>query len=154
VRCGRVGVLVHNWIPILQHDVSRLGIVIPDSVALEGKEGQSDTFRVIAPPKCHLLIGRGSIAYETDLEYKATRSRISLSAMMEMPTVNIAGELIVNGQTLAVGQVCGNRIVLQDRHHAPPTDAELIVTVDGRRKTYHIFLHHGISPESECVDFL
>jgi hypothetical protein len=68
-------------------------------------------------------------------------------------SVNIAGRLIVNGQNLAVGQICQNSLVLQEPCNLPPSVAQLIVTVAGIDKVYDIFLPDGIDRNAESVHF-
>lgn len=75
----------------------------------------------------------------------ATESRI--------PVVNIAGRLVIDGQSLAVGQICQDSLVMLDRCDVPPTAARLIVTVSGQEKVYDIFLPHGLSRHAEAVNF-
>jgi hypothetical protein len=74
-------------------------------------------------------------------------------AQHRIPEVNIAGRLVLNGRTLAVGQVCENSLVLQEPCDAPETEAKLIVTVRGKEKVFDIILPHGLSAASEVAEF-
>jgi hypothetical protein len=60
------------------------------------------------------------------------------------PTVNIIGHLLVDGRSLAIGQICQHSVVLLESFRCPPTDAKLIVIVSGVQKVYDIVLPHGI----------
>ena len=69
------------------------------------------------------------------------------------PEVNIAGRLVVDGRSIAIGQVCQHSLVLAEPCELPPTDAKLILTVSGKVKVYDIFLPHGVSRNSVVTDF-
>lgn len=68
-------------------------------------------------------------------------------------TVNIVGHLVVNGKSLAIGQICQDKLVLLESCDLPPTEAQLIVKVAGRTKIYDIVLPHGIDRDSEVATF-
>jgi hypothetical protein len=70
-----------------------------------------------------------------------------------MPSLNIAGRLVVNGRTLSVGQICDHYLVLAEACELPPGEADLIVTVLGRDKVYRIFLPHGHDGHTDAVSF-
>jgi len=74
-------------------------------------------------------------------------------AQAKIPVVNIAGRLVVNGRSLAVGQVCRDSLVLAEPCDVDPTAAQLIVTVRGTVKVYDIYLPHGISRNCEAATF-
>jgi len=69
------------------------------------------------------------------------------------PTVNILGRLEVQGRVLGIGQVCHNWLVLRDRCDVGPCAARLVVTVKGVDRVQDIFLPHGISRDSEVIQF-
>jgi hypothetical protein len=69
-------------------------------------------------------------------------------------SVNIAGRLVVDGKILAIGQICGRHLVVIDDCDLPPgTEAQLIVTVDGREKVSHILLPHGLTSQMDYAEF-
>jgi hypothetical protein len=70
-----------------------------------------------------------------------------------MPTLNIAGRLVVNGRTVPLGQIRGRTLVLMEACQLPPGDAELIVTVLGQEKVYRIFLPHGHGGQSDVASY-
>jgi hypothetical protein len=74
-------------------------------------------------------------------------------AMNPSTTLNIAGRLVVNGRSIALGQVCRDSLVLAEPCNLPPTAARLIITVRGEEKVYDIFLPHGVSRNNEAVKF-
>lgn len=61
--------------------------------------------------------------------------------------------LLVNGDDLEVAQVGPDSCVLRDPRPHPPSDAQLIITVDGESETYNVFLCDGISADSGEVRF-
>lgn len=63
--------------------------------------------------------------------------------------------LRVNGRILDVGQVGHKFLILNEKWEvAPGTDADVIITVDGRESVHPVVLHEGISPVSDLVNFL
>ena len=74
-------------------------------------------------------------------------------AMNPSTTLNIAGRLVVDGQSIALGQVCRDSLVLAEPCDLPPTAAHLIITVRGEEKVYDIFLPHGANRNTEAVKF-
>jgi hypothetical protein len=63
--------------------------------------------------------------------------------------------LIVGDQKLALSHVNpSNVIVRDDCEPIPPSDAELVVEVDGRRIVRNVFLPHGIPNAPQRVSYI
>ena len=63
--------------------------------------------------------------------------------------------LRVNGGEYRVAQVGESFLIMRDKITVPPeTDAEVIITVDGEQFVHPVFLHEGIQPTAESVNFL
>jgi hypothetical protein len=63
--------------------------------------------------------------------------------------------LRVSGSEYRVAQVGESFLIMRDKITVPPeTDAEVIITVDGDRFVHPVFLHQGITPESNATSFL
>jgi hypothetical protein len=71
----------------------------------------------------------------------------------QIPSLNLACRLLVNGVSVRVGQICRGALVLDSEVDLPPSEAELIVQVDGKRKVHRIFLPHGIQRNVESTPF-
>jgi hypothetical protein len=54
--------------------------------------------------------------------------------------------LIVNGETVDVGQTGPDRIMLRQPRELPAGPAELVITVDGKKTTYPIVLQATNGP--------
>jgi hypothetical protein len=76
-----------------------------------------------------------------------------MSAIDVPPPLNIACRLVVSGLSLQIGQICHNSLVVNDDVNVPPSDAELILQVKGKRKVFRIFLPHGIQKGVESTLF-
>jgi hypothetical protein len=62
--------------------------------------------------------------------------------------------LRVNGRILDVGQVGHKFLILAEPCEVPPgTEADLIVTVDGKETVQRVELHEGITRHSNLVSF-
>jgi hypothetical protein len=62
--------------------------------------------------------------------------------------------LRVRGGEYRVAQVGESFLIMRDKITVPPrTDADVIVTVDGEQFVDHVFLHEGIGPGAEVVNF-
>jgi len=59
--------------------------------------------------------------------------------------------LLVNGQVLAIAQLGRNFLVLETSTEHPPTQAEILVTVDGNEKRWTVRLPNGIGPGQKRV---
>jgi hypothetical protein len=63
--------------------------------------------------------------------------------------------LRVSGSEYRVAQVGESFLIMRDKITVPPeTDAEVIVTVDGEQFVHPVFLHKGIDPHADLVNFL
>lgn len=62
--------------------------------------------------------------------------------------------LKADGRLLRVGQVYDNLLVLREPIDLPPSEAELLITINGRTKSHGIYLHHGASSLCDEVPFL
>ena len=62
--------------------------------------------------------------------------------------------LRVNGDDLDVAQVGPGFCVLRDLRPHPPSDAQLIITVDDHTETHRVSLCHGIAADSREVTFV
>lgn len=62
-------------------------------------------------------------------------------------------QLRVRGKTLRVGQVCDGVLYLRETLDLPPTLAKLLITVNGKKRAYSIYLPHGIGSESSAVPY-
>jgi hypothetical protein len=61
--------------------------------------------------------------------------------------------LEVEGVVLDVAQVERDSLILREPYEAPPTNARVVITVDGREHVHPVFLHQGISKDSREVNF-
>jgi hypothetical protein len=67
----------------------------------------------------------------------------------------VALTLFVGERQLALSHVGPNDVTVRDRcEPIPPTDAELVITVDDESETYNIFLPHGIPAAPQKVAYL
>jgi hypothetical protein len=62
-------------------------------------------------------------------------------------------QLRVGGQVLRIGQICDGVMYLREVRPTPPSDAELLITINGRMEVYPIFLPHGIDEQSDAVEY-
>lgn len=62
-------------------------------------------------------------------------------------------QLKVDGELLRIGQVCDKVLYLREPVDLPPTDAELLITVNGDTTSHGVFLHNGSSKDSDAVEF-
>ena len=63
--------------------------------------------------------------------------------------------LLVGDRQLALSHVGPQDVTVRDRCESiPPTDAELIITVDDESETYKIFLPHGIPSAPQTVAYI
>ena len=60
-------------------------------------------------------------------------------------------ELLALGKSYDVSQVAGEFIILARPAKIPPCEAELFITVEGKRRCRRIRLPHGASLESDWV---
>ena len=62
--------------------------------------------------------------------------------------------LRVSGGDYRVAQVGQSFLIMRDKITVPPeTNAEVIITVDGQPFVHPVFLHEGIRPETEVVNY-
>ena len=77
-----------------------------------------------------------------------------VAAKTEGYSSSIDIRLRVNGGEYRVAQVGESFLIMRDKIEVPPeTRAEVVITVDGDRFTHSVFLHEGICPQSEVVNF-
>jgi len=57
--------------------------------------------------------------------------------------------LILNGRQLALSHLWHDGFIARERIVHPPTEAEVVLTVDGREHRWPVFLPDGLSPERE-----
>lgn len=65
----------------------------------------------------------------------------------------ICGWLEANGQRLALAQVGPDYCVVRHGVSTPPTEAELVIEIDGNERRKRVFLEAGISDSSPLVKF-
>lgn len=65
----------------------------------------------------------------------------------------ICGWLVANGHRLALAQVGPDYCIVRDSVATPPTEAELIINIDGNERRKRVFLSAGISEGSTLVNF-
>jgi len=69
------------------------------------------------------------------------------------PTVALA--LVVNGSKLALSHVGPNDVTVREAcHPIPPTDAELLITVDDETEAYRVFLPNGIPSAPQKIAYI
>jgi hypothetical protein len=66
---------------------------------------------------------------------------------------NVRLELRLNGTTLQVAQVAPDWCILMEPIDHPPCDAEMVLHIDGHRRSRNVKLPVGISKNSKRVDF-
>ncbi len=66
----------------------------------------------------------------------------------------IRGWLEANGLRLALAQVGPGYCVVRHSVATPPTDAELVIEIDGNERREPVFLEAGISESSTLVKFI
>jgi hypothetical protein len=76
-----------------------------------------------------------------------------------MPQTNgysaeVRGWLVANGHRLALAQVGPDHCVLRQPASLPPSDADILVEIDGQVQQSRVFLEAGISPDSNIVRFV
>ena len=71
----------------------------------------------------------------------------------ETHSAKVRLRLLVNGDDLEVAQVGVGSCILRDHRPHPPSDAQLIISIDGQTETHDVFLCHGISADSPVVAF-
>jgi hypothetical protein len=63
--------------------------------------------------------------------------------------------LVVGDQKLDVAQVGPGWFILQEPNALPPeTEAELVITVDGRETRRHVFIHDGALVDAKEVAYI
>lgn len=65
----------------------------------------------------------------------------------------VSGWLEANGQRLALAQVGPDYCVVRQGVATPPTEAQLVIEIDGNERRKRIFLESGISDSSPLVRF-
>ena len=75
-----------------------------------------------------------------------------------MPQTNgysstIRGWLMVGGHRLALAQVGPAHCVVRRSIAIPPSEAELVIEIDGQQQQSRVFLQDGISEDSTLVKF-
>jgi hypothetical protein len=66
----------------------------------------------------------------------------------------IRGWLEANGHRLPLAQVGPDYCVVHHSVPIPPTDAELVIEIDGEERRKRVFLQAGISDSSTVVKFV
>ena len=66
----------------------------------------------------------------------------------------IHGWLETNGHRLALAQVGPDHCVVRHAVPSPPTDAELVIVIDGNERRVPVFLRDGILEDSAVVKYL
>lgn len=81
-----------------------------------------------------------------------------MSSASIFPSANYGGHsarvdlrLLVGGQPLRVTQMGPDFILLAAPTNHPPTDASLLMQVDGRERCWNVHLPHGISASTKRV---
>jgi hypothetical protein len=67
------------------------------------------------------------------------------------PDVSI--RLLVDGKRLRVAKIGPSRMVLCDLADAPATSAQLVIVVNGRRRSRKVMLPHGLDSRSKVVSY-
>jgi len=67
------------------------------------------------------------------------------------PDVSI--HLIVGGEKFLVAKIGPTRLVMRDPRSLPATSAELVIVVNGERRSRNIMLPHGVSADSREVAY-
>lgn len=62
-------------------------------------------------------------------------------------SADVRMQLNVNGFVLAIGQLGPDFIILRDSVDHPPTEAEIVMSIDGEESRWNVELPNGISPE-------
>lgn len=65
----------------------------------------------------------------------------------------VAIRLLVAGHNLNVARIGGGQLELRDKIDLPPSDAEVVISVDGRETVTPVTLISGIDSSCELVDF-
>lgn len=65
----------------------------------------------------------------------------------------INGWLETNGHRLRLAQVGPDYCVVRDSVASPPTNAELVIEIDGEERRQRVFLQAGISESSTTIQF-
>jgi hypothetical protein len=74
-----------------------------------------------------------------------------MDAIPDNYSATVKAHLIVGGQRLAIAKVGPSRCILRDMIDIPPTDAEIILSIDGDEQTWPVFLTNGVSRTSDVV---
>ena len=56
-------------------------------------------------------------------------------------------QLNVNGHSLNVAQLGPDFLTVRDNIEHPPTEGEIVMSIDGRERRWNVFLPEGISPD-------
>lgn len=68
---------------------------------------------------------------------------------------NVSLGLLIEGRRLELSHVGPSNVTVRDScEPIPPTDAELVITVDDESETYNIYLPHGIPAAPQKVAYL
>ena len=67
-------------------------------------------------------------------------------------SADVRMQLSVNGQTLKIGQLGPEFIILDDPIDLPPCEAEITMSVDGRERRWAVWLVNGISTGEPRVE--
>jgi len=62
-------------------------------------------------------------------------------------SADVRMQLNVNGFVLPIGQLGPDFIILRNPTDHPPTEAEIVMSIDGEERRWHVHLPEGISPE-------
>ncbi len=68
---------------------------------------------------------------------------------------NVALGLLIDGRRFELSHVGPEDVTVRDRcEPIPPTDAELVITVDDESETYKIYLPNGIPAAPQKVSYI
>ncbi len=104
------------------------------------------------------LLGGVSFGLRLELIAKSRHQCFSLKNWQFMNDSNgysstIHGWLEANGHRFALSQVGPDYCVVRHSIATPPTDAELVIEIDGNHRRQRVFLPAGISASSTLVKF-
>ena len=60
-------------------------------------------------------------------------------------------QLNINGYVLPIGQLGPNFIILRNAPEHPPSEAEIVMSIDGRERRWMVQLPDGISAKNELT---
>jgi hypothetical protein len=78
---------------------------------------------------------------------------MSLAAPVAMSS-DVLLRLRVGGRVLRLGQISDRVLYLREVFSTPPTQAELLITINGREETHPIFLPQGIVENRDAVAYV